>query len=201
MPPLFTRDSRVLPPVAEESTFCCSIYSALWTPPPLSDRDFLLRIRGYDVLEEAGAILLLFDSADESALTSQLPAAASSRVRMQFHFGAVALTILPAGATLGTLRVRLDPAMPGGIAPPSWAVTWALQLLIPYLFDAARRIAASVASSSVYAARIAANQPLYGLVSLRVQEHEASAGRCGVRVDEQTAAVVCVDIMAAGGAV
>ena len=37
--------------------------------------------------------------------------------------------------THGTLLVHLDPAMPGGIDPPTWAVRWILSVFAPFMFS------------------------------------------------------------------
>lgn len=153
--------------VSVESVFAVTVYGSLWCPPPLSDRDFALRICGFDCIDETGSIVLLFSDAHPDA--ADLPSAAKNRVRMRFHEGAVRLAPRQDGTgTIGSLRVRLDPCLPGGITPPAWAVRWALDLLIPFLFNACGRQAAAVPSSPVYQARMAANAPLYALVESRL---------------------------------
>jgi hypothetical protein len=191
----FVTDTIVL---ATAGLFQVDVYASVWTPPPLCHRDFSVRIVGHDLLAEENAILLLFRSADADAAASPLlPRAAASRVRMAFHKAAIKLVPLPGGETRGTLVAHVDPRMPGGLSPPEWAVSWALRVLMPYLFAACKRVAASVAASDVYQKRMAANAALYGLVAereaaarARLAREECAPAAADARGEAGTAAAV-----------
>ena len=49
------------------SLFEVAVYAGLWVPYPLTDRDFLVAVRGLDLLDEHGCLLILFESADAAA--------------------------------------------------------------------------------------------------------------------------------------
>ena len=149
------------------------VYAGLWVPPPLSNRDFAVHVQGFDLLDEHGCVLVLFNSADVDP--ASLPPGAASRVRMNWKSAAIALRPVPGGGTVGTLVAHVDPAMPGNIQPPSWAVSWAMKVLCPYIYRAACRVAVSVVSpGSVHAERIGANPALYEMVAERERAYRAT---------------------------
>ncbi len=152
------------------SLLAVTVYAGLWVPYPLTDRDFLVAVRGVDALDEHGALLVVFGSAQREP--DALPPGAAARVRMGWERASLRLTPLPGGATLGTLVAHVDPRMPGDLEPPRWAVSWALRVLCPFIFAAACRLVQRIGSPGcVYAQRMAANPALYGMV----REREAAA--------------------------
>lgn len=170
----FLMDTQVL---SATSLLSLSVYAALWVPPPLTDRDFAVRVDGYDCLDEHGCVLVIFRDSDED-----LPVVSDSRVRMRFSRACIRLTPLAGGGTRGELIGHIDPAMPGGLDPPEWLVTWALRVLCPFIFAAARRVAASVgvAAQCPYVQRFAGNEELYGLVAQREAAFRATLPPRGI---------------------
>jgi hypothetical protein len=152
--------------VAVPSLLRVEVYAGLWVPYPLTDRDFLVSVRGVDLLDEHGSLLVLFDSCVRPP--DALPPGAATRVRMGWERASLRLTPLPCGATRGTLVAHVDPRMPGDIEPPAWAVSWALKVLCPFIFNAACRLVGGIGAPGCrYAERMAANEELYGMVRAR----------------------------------
>ena len=106
-----------------------TVYAALWTPPPLSHRDFAVHVRGVDLFDSHGCVLLMFSSADPDQ--DSLPEKSKSRVRMHWKSAAIKLTPTSGGATIGTLVAHVDPSLPGGMQPPAWLVEWAMRVCVP----------------------------------------------------------------------
>lgn len=166
----FILDSSLL---EETSLLSVLVYAGLWVPPPLSNRDFLVHVDGFDLLEEHGCVLVLFSSAEGTP--ASLPPGAEGSVRMNWKSAAIALRPVPGGGTVGSLVAHVDPAMPGNIQPPSWAVSWALKILCPFIFRAACRVAKSVGDpGSVHGERMAANPALYEMVKRREHAFRAT---------------------------
>ena len=155
------------------SLFEVSVYAGLWVPYPLTDRDFHVSVRGLDLLDEHGCLLILFESADADG--GALPAAAAGRVRMAWRSACLRLAPLPGGGTSGALFAHVDPRMPGDIEVPRTVVSWAMRVLCPFIFSAACRLVAGICATPgcVYAARMAANPALYDLVARREAECRA----------------------------
>jgi hypothetical protein len=126
-------------------------------------------VRGCDIIDEHGSLLVLFDSSERPL--DDLPEGAATRVRMGWERASLRLTPLPCGATRGTLIAHVDPRMPGDIEPPKWAVSWALKVLCPFIFNAACRLVGGIGAPGCrYAQRMAANPKLYDLVRGREAE-------------------------------
>lgn len=164
VPSQFLLDTTV---VHAASLLQVEVYAGLWVPYPLTDRDFLVSVRGVDALDEHGCLVVLFSSCNRAP--HELPPGAASRVRMRWQRACLRLVPLPGGATRGSLVAHVNPRMPGDIEPPAWAVSWALRVLCPFIFAAACRRVADIGMQPdcIYAQRIAANSQLYEMVRLR----------------------------------
>jgi hypothetical protein len=116
------------------------------------------------MLDEHGCLLLLFGSSTAAGL----PAGAAERVRMGWERASLTLTPLPDGTTRGSLIANVDPKMPGDIEAPRWAVSWALRVLCPFIFNAACRLVGRIGQAGcIYRERMALNPELYDLVRQR----------------------------------
>lgn len=190
-------DTRML---SARGLFDLVVYGALWTPYPLAHRDFVVSVSGHDLLDEHGLFLLVFASADgggddvsrdgggaaeeggDVAAAEAQPeeggaASAAGRPRCRMRWREAAVSLRPAaGGAVGRLVAQVDPALPGGVSPPGWALRWALFVLCPAVLRAALRVLAALGGPGcAHAARAAANPALYGLLAGREAAFAARA--------------------------
>jgi hypothetical protein len=170
----FLFDTRVL---AVESLLEVTVYAALYVPV-LADRDFAVSVRGYDLLDEHGCVVIVFADSPPS-YDHLLPPESASRVRLHFRRACIKLQPHADGATVATLCAHVDPCMPGDLDVPQWLVTWAIRILAPFLFARAKDVAAQVCIHKEYTARMASNTELYGLIERR--ETLARASTSGIQ--------------------
>jgi len=126
----FTRDTlRLLEP-----SFCrLWVYCAIWLPWPIPQRDVVLCVRGFDLLDSKKMMAFLVEShADAPFGSAPITKSSKGRVGIDIEDSGGYLVPLSGSHTKGRLHFNVNPHIP---MVPEWLVNFVLSMMIPWIIS------------------------------------------------------------------
>eukprot|EP00238_Polyblepharides_amylifera_P004678 CAMPEP_0196583682 /NCGR_PEP_ID=MMETSP1081-20130531/44317_1 /TAXON_ID=36882 /ORGANISM="Pyramimonas amylifera, Strain CCMP720" /LENGTH=293 /DNA_ID=CAMNT_0041904637 /DNA_START=161 /DNA_END=1045 /DNA_ORIENTATION=- len=145
-------------------------YSNVWTPWPITQRQLVMKARGFDLLEEHNCVIYLANSEENAPKGSKpLPDGAFSRTYMHCRQSGGVLIPLSPTLTRTRLLFTINPFLP---SIPEWLMSTVLGKMLPWVLDMVLHYlqAKFKDPNDVYVLRMKSNCQVYDRLGKRVHD-------------------------------
>ncbi|KAK3280440.1 hypothetical protein CYMTET_11720 [Cymbomonas tetramitiformis] len=107
------------------------VYLGVWVPWPATSKDVILSARGFDLIDEQGDVVCIFQSEDPPQGAQSVPESAEGRSRVALHKSGFKMKPISATHTQTSIIFNVDPCMN---TPPNWLISFVLSVMSPWIY-------------------------------------------------------------------